>query len=198
MIITDIKPQVKSKSRASIFIDNNFYCGLDLVTIYKYRLKVGNEITKEKLIEIQKESEFNKAFDYSIDYISRSYKTEKQVKDKLIQKGFFIEIVDEIINKLNSYNYLSDTDYIEKYIECYKDKKSVKVMKLDLLKKGVSKELIDKYLGSISDSLEGAVKLASKYMKNKSKDDKIKCYRYLLSKGYSYEVAKEVTNKICN
>ena len=38
--ITDIKEQAKNKKRVSIYLDGEFYCGLDLVTAVKNRLKI--------------------------------------------------------------------------------------------------------------------------------------------------------------
>ena len=51
--ITDIKPQVKNPTRCNIYLDNAFYCGLELETIMKNRLKIGTEIAEERLNEIQ-------------------------------------------------------------------------------------------------------------------------------------------------
>lgn len=44
--ITDIKPQVKTPTRCNIYLDNVFYCGLELETVMRYRLKIGTRNKK--------------------------------------------------------------------------------------------------------------------------------------------------------
>ena len=70
--ITDIKPQVKNPTRCNIYLDNAFYCGLELETIMKNRLKIGTEIAEERLNEIQTESESLRALDKALNFISLS------------------------------------------------------------------------------------------------------------------------------
>ena len=97
--ITDIKPQVKTPTRCNIYLDNAFYCGLELETVMRYRLKIGTEIEKEKLDEIQADSEKSRAFDKALNFISRSKKTEKQVRDYLTTKGYLDKTIDGVIEK---------------------------------------------------------------------------------------------------
>ena len=61
-VITDIQPQVKDKTRVNVYLDGRFCCGLDFVTLAEYRLKIGQEITEERLAEIQLAAEKEKAF----------------------------------------------------------------------------------------------------------------------------------------
>ena len=81
--ITDIKPQVKTPTRCNVYLDNAFYCGLELETVMRHRLKIGDEISPGRLDEIQAESESLRALDKALGFISRSQKTKKQVADYL-------------------------------------------------------------------------------------------------------------------
>ena len=53
-------------------------------------------------------------------------------------------------------------------------------------------------LENIGDETDSAVKIAEKYLKNKQKDKQniLKCYKYLLSKGFSYDTAKTAVERI--
>ena len=103
--ITDLKPQLKNGKRVSVYLNGSYYCGLDLLTIMKYRLKVGSEIEESELIEIQKNSEAQACFDSALNIISKSVKTEKEIVDKLTKKGYLKEIIDEVLVKLRSYGF---------------------------------------------------------------------------------------------
>lgn len=190
--ITDIKPQAKNPKRVSVFLDGSYYCGLDLLTAVKYRLKSGMEIEENRLIEIQFEAEYQSAFDSALNFISKSVKTEKQVKDKLISKGYLDEIVDKAIEKLKEYGYVDDSDYSSRYVSTYKGVKGKLLIKNELRKKGVSDANAEKALSDIENQAESAKKLAEKYLKNKeiTKQNLLKCYKYLLSKGFDYDDCK--------
>ena len=59
--ITDLKPQIKKPTRYNVYLDNVFYCGLELETIMKHRLKIGMDVDEEFLENIQLEKgEFNR------------------------------------------------------------------------------------------------------------------------------------------
>ena len=93
--ITELKPQVKIIKRVSLYLNGSYYCVLDLLTVMQARLKVGQEIDENTLIEIQRNSEASACFDSALNFISKSVKTEKEIKDKLLLKGYLEEIVLE-------------------------------------------------------------------------------------------------------
>ena len=85
--ITSVEPQIKDKTRCSIYVDGRFYCGIKLEVAVKYRLKAGMEIDKSELDNIQLETEKLQATDKALTHISASPKTEKQLRDFLAKKG---------------------------------------------------------------------------------------------------------------
>lgn len=198
--ITELKPQAKNNKRVSVYLNGAYYCGLDLLTVMQARLKVGQEIDENTLIEIQRNSEAKACFDSALNFISKSVKTEREIKDKLIKKGYLEEIVLETLEKLKNYNFVNDKDYINRYVSTYKGSKSKKLIKFELQKKGVNKLDVDDCLSEIESEFETALKIAEKYVKNKEKDEKTfqKCYKYLLSKGFSYDDSLNATKKVIN
>ena len=48
--VTNIQPQ-KNKKRVNVFLDGEFYMGMELYTIMKYRIKVGNTYNENELKE---------------------------------------------------------------------------------------------------------------------------------------------------
>lgn len=192
--ITAITPQIKDKRRCNIYIDGRFCCGLTLEATVKNRLKVGQIITPERLSEIQLESEKNTAFDKALTHISATQKTEKQVRAFLEGKGYLPAVVEYVVEKLRSYNFLNDGQYAESYVECVSKRKGSKLIRMELKQKGVSDEAIDRAIGGLSPEQEqqSATAILEKYMRGKICDKATlqKAYRYLMGKGYDYEVIK--------
>ena len=195
--ITDIKPQVKNKGRVSLYLDGLYYCGLDLATTVKFRLKVGQEIEETTIVEIQRNSELQSCFDSALNFITATIKTEKEIVDKLVKKGYLLEIANETVEKLKNYGYIDDFDYANRYVETYKKTQGKRLIALKLKQKGVSEEDTEKAVSSIENQSEHAYILAQKYMKNKLVDKKNlqKCYKYLLSKGFDHDECKFVVEK---
>lgn len=197
-VITDIKPQQKTPTRCNIYLNNNFYCGLELETVMKFRLKVGQEIDTDKLDEIQCDSERLKATEKALNFLSNRAKTKKQVKEYLQKKGYTEKTVLAVMEKLIEYKYVSDENYAEDYVRVYSNKKGKRLIAMELKQKGVLEEDMRIALDSIENEEESALKIAEKYIKNKekSKENLLKCYKYLISKGFDYDLAKQTVERI--
>ena len=192
--ITAITPQIKDKRRCNIYVDGRFCCGLTLEATVKNRLKVGQIVFPEQLAEIQLESEKNTAFDKALTHISATQKTEKQMREFLQGKGYLPSVIDYVVEKLRSYNFLNDGQYAEAYVESLSKRKGSKLLRMELRGKGVSDAEIDAALDTLPKEREEetAKVLLEKYMRGKVCDKATlqKAYRYLLGKGYDYEVIK--------
>ena len=192
--ITEITPQIKDKRRCNIYIDGRFCCGLTLESTVKNRLKVGQEITQERLEEIQMESEKSAAFDKALTHLSATRKTEKEIRAFLGKKGYLPAVADYVVEKLRSYNFLNDGQYAESYVECVSKRKGSKLIRMELKQKGISDEAIDSAIEGLPPEREEetAMAILEKYMRGKTCDKTTlqKAYRYLMGKGYDYEVIK--------
>lgn len=192
--ITAITPQVKDKTRCNIYVDGRFCCGLTLEATVKNRLRVGQIITQERLSEIQLESEKNTAFDKALTHLSATRKTEKQIREYLQGKGYLAAVIDYAVEKLRGYNFLNDGEYAEAYVESAAKRKGGRLIRMELRGKGVSDEEIDAAVATLDEEtqIEAAKNLLHKYMRGRLADVQTlqKAYRYLMSKGFDYEVAK--------
>ena len=196
--ITDITPQVKSATRCNVFLDGEFFCGMNLETVMKNRLRVGLTVTEAELEAIQLESDLHTAIDKAMTYLTGSVKTEKQVRDYLKEKGFAYPVIARVIEKLADYGFLNDEYYAKRYAETYADKKGARLIKLELRKKGVKDDAADQAVEDLGDQTDAAIAIAKKYMRGKEPDLKTvqKLYRHLLSKGFGYDEAKAAADAV--
>ena len=197
--ITAITPQVKDKTRCNIFIDGRFCCGLSLETAVKNRLKVGQCVAPEYLAELQLDSEKQKALDKALVHISATRKTEKQIRDFLKQQGYLTSVSDYVVEKMRSYAFIDDGEYAKAYAECARGKKGSRLIALELKAKGVSDEIAKKAVADIDEQseMQVAVAILEKYMRGRTVDRTVlqKAFRYLLGKGFPYEIVKDALAK---
>lgn len=198
--ITAITPQIKDKRRCNIFVDGRFCCGLTLETAVKNRLKVGTIVTEDGLAEIQLQSEKEVALDKAMSFLSATRKTEKQVREHLATKGYLGIVRDYAVEKLRGYGFLNDGEYAEAFVESMAKRKGSRLMRMELRGKGISDAEIDGALENLDEEteIESAKGIAQKYMKGKNFDQPTlqKAYRYLLGKGFSFEVAKSAISAL--
>ena len=205
-VITKIEAQKRNKDRANIYIDNDYAFSLSNELVYKEGLKVNEKIDIERIKQIAKEDNYLKCKTTALRIVEKSYKSEKELIDKLMIKGYDNESINKTINLLKEYNFISDENYVKMYV---KDKSKLvgkKKIKYDLVKKGISDKIIDNEIYNIDseDERNTAYNLAIKKYNTISKreDDKFKLsqklYRFLLSKGYDYDTVSYVVKKITN
>ncbi len=195
--ITSLKQQTKNAKRVSVYLDGQFYIGLDLLTVMKLRLKEGLVVDEKTLIEAQILDETSSCFDVALNYISKSLKTKKEVVDKLLKKGYCEEIISITLEKLSNYGYVDDTEYAKRFFETYKNSLGEKAIRYKLYLKGVDDKIIDELFSNTEFDINVPENLAKKYLKNKeiNSQNLSRCYKYLLSKGFSYEIANQVISK---
>ena len=176
-----------------VYVDGEKYQRLDGVVLASYRkIKVGEEITKEELDDIRNRSGVNFAFDSAIKQISRSLKSESEIRTKLEEKGYTEEESNGAIEKLRSYGYVNDRAYAHAYVSTYgKDRGKLRLV-YELSAKGIDKEIIDEVLPE--DEEQNAKELALK--KCKKYTEKEKLVRYLMGRGYTFDTAKKVSGEV--
>ena len=193
--ITAITPQAKDKTRCNLYLDNRFYCGLTLECVVVNRLKVGQHVTQKQIDDYQLQSEKSTALDKALTYITATQKTEKQIRDYLQKKGYVQAVIEYVIEKMRGYNFLNDRGYAQDYVQEVSVKKGGKLIKQELKKRGVSDDAIDEALSTLSteDQTQTALQILQKYLRYKEKDQAAlqKAFRYLLGKGFEYEIAKD-------
>ncbi len=193
--ITAITPQVKDKTRCNIYVDGRFFCGLTLETVVKNRLKIGQTVTAEGLSSLQLESEKNTAFDKALAHLSATRKTEKQIRDFLTKKGYLPAVCDFVVDKLKGYAFVDDSEYAKAYLESAAKRKGSRLIRLELRQKGIDEEKVEEALEGLDgeEELSAAQGILEKYLRGKplERETLQKAYRYLLGKGFDYEVAKE-------
>ena len=190
--ITSLSVQKNNKNRVNVFVDEEFYIGLSLESVYKYSLKVGQEIDIERIEAIISESEKADAINKATVYISKTIKTKRQVKDYIVKKGYSEELAYQVVDKLKEYGYIDDKEYSKRYLESTNKTQGIRLAEFKLMSKGVKKEDIETAMNNSEIEYEKSAKaLAEKHLRNKeiTKENLMKTYRYLIGRGFTYEQA---------
>lgn len=202
--ISKIEVQKRNSERVNIFLDGEYAFSISMELAYKEGVKVNSEIDAERLKEIANKESFIRCRESALRIIERNYKTEKEVREKLVLKGYEQEAIDKAIDFLKGYKFLDDGNYTKMFIKNKLNSQGSQKIKYSLMQKGVSKEVIEKELSNVDREEEkiSALNLAKKkintIMKRETDTYKIsgKLYRFLMTKGFNYELVKEVVKEV--
>ena len=185
-------------------MDGEYALAINAELIYKENLKVKDDVDISKLQEIAEKESYIRCKESAIKIIERSYKTEKEIRDNLKQKGYEEKQINNSIDFLKEYNFINDNTYAKAFIKDKLSSKGSQKIKYDLMKKGIAKDIIEENLIKVDKNEEKEVALnvgRKKYesIRRKESDNyKVsgKLYRFLISRGYAYDIVKDVVKEI--
>ncbi|WP_195990323.1 recombination regulator RecX [Clostridium sp. D53t1_180928_C8] len=203
-IITKIELGKRNKERVNIYIDDEYAFSISAELVYKENLKVKDTIDVENLKKLADEDNYIKCKNKALRTIERTYKSEKELRDKLALKGFEDHIIKRTINFLREYNLLNDTNYAKMYVKDRSKNQGKKKIKYTLLQKGIDENIIEEELDKLNKEEisevvhEMALKKYKVLCKRESDQYKLsqKLYRFLMGKGYDYDLIKDVVKTI--
>jgi len=197
MVVTQITEL--SKSRCKVYIDQEFAFVLYKGELRLYKVAEGKEIAQKDYEELTKVVLPRRAKLRAMNLLQKRAYTEKQLRDKLEEGGYPTEILEEAIEYVKSYHYVDDVQYAVDYITCYESRKSTKMMEIQLISKGISKENIRvafmrwREQGGIQNEESMIRELLEKKNYDAECDikEKNRIYGFLLRKGFSPDKIQE-------
>lgn len=201
-MISKIEPQ-KRKGRYNVYINDDFAFGVDEEVLIKFELNKGLHVTKELQEKIENEDSYYKAYQKTLNYLSYSLRSEKQIRDYLAKNELY-HFSDRMIEQLKSMRLIDDLNYAQSYVRSQANinQKGPRNIEQDLKQRGITDEFIltalDEY--PYEQQLDNALTLAEKRWKKTSKNSEIesiqKVKAYLLNKGYSFDIVDEAVAEI--
>jgi len=201
MKITDIQEQ-KRKNRVNVYLDERFGFGAAKEILVDFDLYLGKELAPEEVEKIIKQDQANKALQKCFRLLGLRPRSEKELRDRLKEKQFDPKIIDQTIKKVAELGYLNDAEFTRAFIEMKKSKGRIAI-RLELRRKGVDEEIIKDSLAkyySGEEEIESALNLAQKKLRTYKKlpllKIKQKLSQYLASRGFGWDIIKNVLRQI--
>jgi regulatory protein len=203
-IITKIEIQKKNKERVNIYMNDEFAFACDAQLIYIHGIAKGKTMEKKHLEDIINEDNYIKGKNAALHFLESSFKSSKQVIDKLVAKELDTKTIDRVMEFLKQYGFVDDNRFVELFIKEKIKSTGKNKIKFTLLKKGIGEDLVKEELKKITSEqqLEIALQLGEKKFRilSKSESDRKKLYKkiadYLFRNGYDFEIINEVLDKI--
>ena len=194
MKITDIKQQVKSPERYSIFMDGKFSFGLSESALMASTLKVGKEITPGELAELKDTARSDKAYGQALGLIARRKRSEWEIRDYLKRKEYEPELIESLVERLYKSRWLDDAAFAQMWVENRRLLKSTSARRIaqELKAKRVSDDVIAHALAQDETDENDVLRdLVERKQKQTRYQDPQKLMAYLIRQGYNYADVKQ-------
>lgn len=156
-----------------------------------YSLSKGKLVDQIEYKQLKKESDRYNCLHKALGYLSIRARSSLEIQKYLFKKDFSKDIVTETIAKLKESGYIDDFSFAINYIKSTKRKKAVgkNLLKNELYKKGVAKEIIKKAINetrSQDNDFDSLYQLALKKLKQlENKNNKMsKLVFFLKQRGF--------------
>lgn len=222
MLITNLRQGVKNPDRVNVFVDGKYSFSLDVAQVVDFKLKVGQEISEEKLAEYKNASEFGKLYQRALEWVLVRPRSVKETKDYLYRKltmsssgrsslpssrgsslsprsncGLPSEDIAEfsrsITERLILKSYLDDQRFAEWYVENRFVKKGVSQKRLRM--ELMKKGVSAAIIEEVLGSRNDEEEIAKIIAKKRVKYDDEKLMQYLCRQGFSYDLVREALEK---
>jgi regulatory protein len=197
----------KDETTVIVYLDNGDKLYLSYEVVLKNGLRKGTEISEDRFDFLIRHNKKYHIRQKTLLYLARRIHSKRELENKLRQKKYEIDLINEVLNNLVEKRIINDESFALHFADEKINRKKWGFMKVksELIKKGISSELIDKALKSYStpeSQNETAAVLAKKklniILKRESDPQKIKqkILSYLVSRGFSYDTSVEVIQSL--
>lgn len=191
MVVTKVEAVTKTKYK--VYVDGQFAFILYKGELSRFHIAEDQELSQEIYEKIRTEVILKRAKLRAMHLLNDMWRTEAQLREKLTRNEYPVDIVEAAISYVKSFGYINDYEYARSFIESRKERKSRREIYMQLVGKGVSRELIDEAFEESyerEDSTEAIRRLLEKKhydRENTTLEEKKKIMAYLVRKGFGYD-----------
>jgi regulatory protein len=199
-IITAIKVQKHNPDRVNIDLDGEFAFGLSrLVAAW---LKPGDHLSEEKINTLIEKDALEVAYQRALDLLNYRPRSEKEIRHKLLDKGFQPGQIDQVVGKLKQTNLVRDEAFARMWVESRNEfhPRSRKLLRCELRNKGIAERHIDTALKEMPEEEELALKAAMHYIRRLQGKDwqtfRNRLSGFLARRGFSYSTISPIVKSL--
>ncbi|MDQ2799822.1 MAG: RecX family transcriptional regulator [Armatimonadota bacterium] len=206
--ITALEPQQRRKGRLNVFVDGQFVIGVGEGVAADLGLRVGREMTAEKLREVAGAEEVHKATENALALLDIRVRARREIETRLAQKGYEESTVAKVLENLVRLGLIDDAQFAAQWVEAKTrtgGSRPIGKRRLsqELFQKGVAKDTITDALGKVSDDDELALARAAAAKKVRQvptdrdalRAERQKLMGFLQRRGFGWETVKQVTRE---
>ena len=199
--ITAIEVQKRTPNRVNIHLDGEFAFGL--ARIVAAWLRVGQELSEEKIEQLQAEEARERAFQQAMLFLSYRDRSESEIRQNLRKHEIPEPVIEQTLERLKQDGLADDHQFARVWVEnrsAFRPR-SRRLMAMELRQKGLGDEAITSATEGVDDealAYEAAQKRVPRLKGLEWNEFRKKMSDFLGRRGFSYSVVAPVVTRIWN
>lgn len=197
--ITALRVQQRRQDRVSVYLDDEYAFGLQLVVAAHLRL--GQHLSAEEIAQLLERDAAERAYENALRFLSYRPRSEREMWQYLQRKKVDDETAAEVMQRLSRIGLVNDDEFARQWVASREANRPRGVwgLRAELRQKGVADKVIRAAVSDV-DEEEGALRVASRRAVRLAGLDKQTFRHRLLSflqrRGFSYDIARKVTDHL--
>ena len=199
--ITAIEVQKRSPNRVNIHLDGEFAFGL--ARIVAAWLKVGQELSEEKIEQLQLEDARERAYQQAMLFLSYRARSESEIRQNLRKHEIPEPVIEQTLERLRQDGLANDHQFARAWVEnrsAFRPR-SRRLMAMELRHKGLNDEAVSAAIAEVDDeslAYEAAQKRIARLKGLEWNEFRKKVSDFLARRGFSYSVIAPAVTRIWN
>jgi regulatory protein len=199
--ITALQVQKRNPNRVNLHLDGEFAFGL--ARIVAAWLRVGQELTEEKIEQLQAEDARERAFQQAMLFLSYRARSESEIRQNLRKHEIPEAVIELTLERLRQGGLANDQQFAQTWVENRSTfrPRSRRMMALELRQKGLNEDAVSSAVANVDDgalAYEAAQKKVARYRGLEWNDFRKKLSDFLARRGFSYSVIAPVVTRLWN
>jgi regulatory protein len=197
--ITALKFQKRNRERVNVYLDGKY--AFSLQAILAARLHKGQLLSDGEIEGLLQEDASQKAYDRALNFLTYRPRSRAEVRRYLERKGVSPEVSERVEERLLRVGLLDDEAFARFWVENREQFKPRSRYRLrqELRQKGLDAQVIAQAVEEVDEEQSAycaAVGRARRYAHLDRKDFWRKLGSFLQRRGFSYEIVKEVVERL--
>lgn len=113
--IIEIKPQIRNPQRKTIIFDDGSVFGISEDVFISHNFTTGSELTDDSFNKLLDDELKVKVYNSALRLLGYRMRSINEMRDRLIDKKYPNNIIEETINKLLKMGYLNDVEFAKAF-----------------------------------------------------------------------------------
>jgi regulatory protein len=199
MRITALQLQKRNRQRVNVYLDGKFAFGV--ARIVAAWLQVGQELSEEKIAELQGEDAWEVAYQQALKFLNYRPRSENEVRRNLVEHQIPEEVAEGVLERLREAGLLDDARFAQTWVENRSEfrPRSRRALALELRQRGLEQADISKALEQVDEeaqAYQAALKQSRKIKATEWLEFRQKLSSFLARRGFHYEVILPTVKRV--
>ena len=199
--ITAIVSQKGDQDRVNIHLDGQYAFGL--AKIIAAWLKVGQELSEEKVVSLQSDDARERAYQQALLFLSYRTRSESEIRQNLRKHELPEDVIEYTLARLRENRLADDNQFARAWVENRSTfrPRSRRALEVELRQKGLSEEVSRSALAAVDDealAYEAGLKKVHRFRDLERDEFRRKLSEFLARRGFPYSVIAPVVTRLWN